>query len=127
MNKNSDLKKFEDYIISKGATPIKYYYSAYGWMIETIYGKLQVSIHDSDFTKAGMFSKKQNLASIFCQFREPEKVPQKFIEKNKLGPSLKYNFHSSRGDSNPMTDSKTLWDYHFYYFQYELEKILPPQ
>jgi hypothetical protein len=70
--------------------------SMYKWSIETIYGKLLISIPKPE--------KRQKLFTVFCRFDEPERSK----EHTDCNPySGKWNFHSSK-----MNDCIEIFDHH---------------
>lgn len=123
MTKDCDISKFTAYMLSKAASPETG--CSYKWRLNTKCGPLLITIHDSDFTKQGNLKKQRNpLASIYCRFDDIEaaKVCSE-VDKNRLNRfSGKYNFHTSQEDG----DTKSVWEYCFSLFSYELERILCP-
>lgn len=116
----SNIKQFESYLLSKGAKPAE---GLYKWQIETKAGTLFISIHNSDFTKAGNLKKQKNpIASIYCRFEDVDAAkvcPD--VDQNRLNRfSGKYNFTVGQEDG----DTKSVWEYCFNLFSYELERIL---
>lgn len=117
----TNIKQFEQYLQSKGAIPASIYPWELKYSIETKAGLLNISIHRSDFTKAGNL-RSGRAASIYCCFKEPQVAAGcPGVDKNRLNHhSGKYNIHvfSESGDMRP------IWEYCFNLFSFELEKIL---
>ena len=108
-------------MLSKAASPETG--CSYKWRLNTKFGPLLVSIHESDFTKAGNLKKKKGrttLASIFCCFDKDAQFSDDFKKQFDMRWSHKWNFHLSQEDG----DTKSVWEYCFNLFSYELERIL---
>lgn len=117
----TNIKQFESYLQSKGAIPTSLYPWEVKYVIETKGGLLNISIHRSDFTKAGNL-RAGRAASIYCCFKEPQVAAGcPGVDKNHLNHhSGKWNFLVSPENG----DLRTPWEYCFNLFSFELEKIL---
>ena len=107
------IRQFESYLQSKGGIPSTLYPWAVKYTVNTLYGPLEVSIHRSDFTKAGNFRKKR-LASIFTCFSDFERAKDFLVKQKGSAMNPKWNFNVSQEGG----DSKSVWDYCLNLFGY---------
>ncbi|MDO8611089.1 MAG: hypothetical protein Q7R95_11240 [bacterium] len=115
------IKKFWIYMDSIGKN-IPNNWNPYEWIIETVYGKLNVSIHSDNFTKTGKPRKKyNNLASIYCRFEDFDRAKEFLVKVkgDKFPTNSKANYCCSGG-----SDEIQNWNYNFEHFKSDIEKIL---
>ena len=121
MSNINHIRQFESYLQSKGAIPASLYPWEIKYAIETKAGLLNISVHRSDFTKSGQL-RAGKMASIYCRFNDAERAagcPE--VDKGRLNHySGKWNFNTACESG----DRKSVWDYCFNLFSYELERIL---
>ena len=113
------IKQFQSYMKNINTTTEKCW-NDLEYRVDTVYGKLRISIFSSNFTSVGKpRSKYNNLVSIYTSFEEIWRAIPYLKLNNGNIYSGKLNYHLSGGNS-----SEENWTAIFERFKDDLEKIM---